>query len=148
MFHVAGLCFGLPVEIVRRVISAFQINLLPGNTPLMVGGLIKAEGELMPVIDPHKLISSGTPTSLSLQSRFIIAQTPTRLVAFIADTVEGVREIPADAFRRTEQLSSDVMLLREIGAMGTDLIYVYDPDNLLDREAEAALAAAISGLSQ
>jgi chemotaxis signal transduction protein len=145
-FRVSGLCFGLPVEAVRRVISAFQISPLPGDAPAIVGGVIQAEGALMPVIDPHRLMTRGVPAAITPQSRFIIAQTPTRLVAFVADAVDGVKQIPADAFRCMEQLSSDVMLLREVGTLGSDLVYIYDPDNLLAREDEAALSAAIGGL--
>lgn len=102
----------------------------------------------MPVIDPHRLMMRGVPAALTLQSRFIIAQTPTRLVAFVADAVDGVKHIPAETFRHMEQLSSDVMLLREVGTLGSDLIYIYAPDNLLVREDEAALSAAIGGLLQ
>jgi chemotaxis signal transduction protein len=136
------------VEAVRRVIAAFQSSPLPGDAPAIVGGVIQAEGVLMPVIDPHRLMAQGMPAVLTLQSRFIIAQTPSRLVAFVADAVDGVKQIPTEAFRRMEQLSSDVMLLREVGTLGSDLIYIYDPDNLLVKEDEAALSAAIGSLVQ
>lgn len=147
VFSIGRLQFGLAIEPVQRVIPACEISPLP-EAPSVVMGIIRIDGEVLPVLDPHRPFNGGQSTDLRLSSRFIVVQSPRRRLALIADQVDGVRDIPATTLEAAEQLTTSMSLIKAIAATPRNVIYIYDIEQLLLDGDEIALAAAIDGLSQ
>lgn len=146
-FRIRQLLFGLPVDIVQRVIPACEVSPLP-DAPPVVRGIIRFDGDILPVIDPHRPFNNGLSTSLRVASVFIIVQSLRRRLAIIADQIDGTQVVPQSTLRGADHLTTGLALIREIGATPHGLIYIYDVEHLLLEEDDTALSAALDKLPQ
>ena len=137
-FQRCGYRFGLPVSVVEHVVARPSASALPG-APSCVVGAINLHGEAVAVVDPAETFGRTDPLP-RIEQRLIIALTPKRRLALVADKVEGV--IDARAARATEATALAPGIERWQGLIGDaeGLIYVYDAEGLLNPAEEMALA--------
>ena len=94
--------FALKLSAVERVLRAAEITPVP-RAPAILFGVINVQGEIIPVINTrHRL---GFPErELRPSDQFIIARTPERVVALVADTVCDVVSVAENAVIAAEKI--------------------------------------------
>lgn len=151
LFRTGSLRFGIDVDAVQRVVSACLMRPLPG-APDSVRGVVVIAETVIPVIDPlvpFGGVQTGAGTSeLRLDSRFILVQAPERLLAVIADQVDGIRSGAELQCMPDESLPGMIPELRGISVASDGMIYVSDPERLISQADEIKLQATIGEIAR
>jgi purine-binding chemotaxis protein CheW len=145
IFRSGAIRFGVDLDSVQRVVAACEVSPLP-DAPTAVSGVVTIDGDVIAVVDPHRLFSKDRSTQPGLDSRFLLVTSPSGTIAIVADMVEGAREVLRTALKAAEQLVSGMSLLREVAVAVGGLIYIFDPKSLLTEADAVTLRAAISRL--
>jgi chemotaxis signal transduction protein len=142
VFRIGSERFGLAVEAVGRVEPAVEIAPLPGAPP-PIAGIVNVHGAVLAVLDLRRRFGGafGEP---ALDDRLVLAQTPSRQLAILADEVEGVRGIPRESVTDLAPLVAGAGRLRQVAAGADGLIYLYDADRLLSSDEAAELELALA----
>src|SRR5712691_9083200 len=88
---------------VERIVRAVQVTPLP-KAPEIVTGVINLQGQIIPVVNIRRRFRL-MDREVNLADRFVLARTPKRTLAFVADAVTGVLELPHDAVIAGERVS-------------------------------------------
>jgi chemotaxis signal transduction protein len=151
LFRTGTLRFGVDVAAVTRVILACETDPLPG-APASVRGVTVVSDAVVPVIDPvipfkgHGK-SGPSATTLGLDCRFVMVQTPRRLLAVIAEEVDGIRRGADMPLIQPDALPGIVPELMGISIGSDGLVYVSDPERLISDADEIQLQAVLADLS-
>jgi len=91
LFTLGGESYAFPLERVREVVKPGPITPVP-SVPEHILGVMNLRGEILPVLDPKRLLSGagGTPTP---QRRIIVVKAPGMSVGLLADGVEDAIEV-------------------------------------------------------
>jgi purine-binding chemotaxis protein CheW len=149
VFSLDGSLYGLRLRSVEKVIPAAMITPLP-DAPTIVLGVVRIGVRVVPVIGLRRRFHL-TERDLLLTDKFIIAQTPRRggaeklTVALVVDSVEGVREIPADAITPAPRVVAGLGYLEGIATTQDGMVLIQDLETLLSLDEEDALGAALRG---
>jgi purine-binding chemotaxis protein CheW len=135
--------FALPLYIVEHVIRAVEITPLP-RAPRIVCGVINTQGQIIPVVDIRALFRLPA-REIELGDQFIIARTPTRVLALVVDRVIGISEAPEGRVLSAESALPFAEQLRGVMQLEDDIVLIYDLDHLLSLDEERLLDAALSG---
>lgn len=137
---------GLLASAVERVVQAVEVTPLP-QAPGVALGVIDVHGSIIPVVNfrgrfglPHR--------DIALSDQLILARTPERSLAFVADAVEGVIEHPESDIT---DLSTVVSGLHQIIGMAKsqgDIVFIHDLERFLTINEAKSLDIAIAGLGQ
>ncbi len=140
-FTLGKFSYALDLFAVEHIVNAVEITPLP-NGPEVVMGVINYHGEIIPVVDLRKRFKIES-VQIIPEFIFIIARTPERLIAIVADFVQGLfdkipeQTVPAEkAFPYTEHLSG-------VTKIEGDLILITDLDKFLSLNEFALLNKAI-----
>ena len=132
----------LPLARVEKVVRAVEISPLPG-APEIILGVINVAGTLIPVIDVRRRFRFAE-RELSIDDRYIIARTASRLVALVVDSVDAISEITAEEMVLAERCQPFAEHLKGVAKIKGNLIMIYDLDQFLSLDEEQALSSAIS----
>lgn len=86
----------IDVENVRRVIRRPAIRPLAG-APDFVVGVARIDGRLEVLLDPHSLLAGGPAPVVDTFPRVVLVSAAGHPIGLIADSVEDVVAVPADA---------------------------------------------------
>lgn len=91
LFALGGESYAFPLERVREVVKPGPITPVP-SIPEHILGVMNLRGEILPVLDPKRLlgVGVGTPTP---QGRIIVVKAPGMTVGFLADGVEDAIQV-------------------------------------------------------
>lgn len=148
LFRTGSLRFGFDVDAVDRVIPALEVNPLPGS-PASVRGVTVVSDEIVPVIDPTTPFKNGDGNPdepidrLDLACRFVIVQTPKRVLAVIAEEVDGVRDGAGLRLGQAGSLMERAPELKGVSVGADGLIYVSNLERLISDADEIQLQAAM-----
>src|SRR6266851_10286880 len=126
---------------VEKVIRAVQVTPLP-KAPEIVSGAINLQGRIIPVVNIRRRFRL-TEREVNLGDRFIVARTPKRTLAFVADAVTGVLELPHDALITKERVIPGLEYLKGVAKLEDGMILINDLDTFLSLEEEATLETAL-----
>lgn len=134
VFTIGESRHALPLSVIDRVIRTVEVTRL-SETPGLIRGVINLQGKVIPVIDlRHRL---GLPWREQMpEDRLIIAHTSRRMVAVMADSVNGVPQLSSrDLFTANADLAwaEDVIGMTKLDE---DLIPIYSLDRLLSLNGE------------
>ncbi len=135
----------LPLARVKKVIRAVEISPLPG-APEIILGVINVAGTLIPVIDVRRRFRFPE-RELSIDDRYVIAETASRLVALVVDGVDEISEVTDEELVLAEQCQPFAEHLKGVAKIKGNLIMIYDLDQFLSLDEEQALNNAISSAS-
>ncbi|WP_042695112.1 chemotaxis protein CheW [Azospirillum sp. B506] len=155
VFRLAGAEYGLPVAAVREVLRRpDSVTPLP-KAPDFVTGLLTLRGEVLPLIDPRRLLDlpaaaadSAGPSADLERGRVVVVGRDGLLAGLLVDGLSGLLTVPADrigpapavsaAQRRLIRRVATLESAREDGG-GARLILLMDADSLLDMDRLAGL---------
>jgi len=126
---------------VEKVIRAVQVTPLP-KAPEIVSGAINLQGRIIPVVNIRRRFRL-TEREVNLGDRFIVARTPKRTVAFVADAVTGVLELPLDALIAKERVIPGLEYISGVAKLEDGMILINDLERFLSLEEEATLETAL-----
>ena len=91
LFTLGDESYAFPLERVREVVKPGPITPVP-SIPEHILGVMNLRGEILPVLDPKRLlgVGVGTPTP---QGRIIVVKAPGMSVGLLADGVEDAIEV-------------------------------------------------------
>ncbi len=126
---------------VERIVRAVQVTPLP-KAPEIVIGVINLQGQIIPVVNIRRRFRL-TEREVNLSDRFIIARTPKRTLAVVADAVTGVLELPHDAVIAKERVIPGLEYVKGVAKLEDGMILISDLDSFLSLEEEAKLETAL-----
>ena len=142
VFALDDLRCGLPLERVARVVRAVQITPLPG-APRVILGMINVHGKLVPVADLRQRFQLPS-RDLSIHDHMLIAWTPRRLLAVVADAVRGVVECAQRDVLPVDDSVPSAGHVRGVAKLGDGLLVIHDLDQFLSLDEEAAVERALA----
>lgn len=142
VFHLDDQRYALPLAAVQRVVRAVEVTPLP-KAPDIVLGVVNVRGHVVPVVDLRRRFRLPA-RDIAPSDAFILARTPRRTVALVADAVGGVLESADDALVPAESVLPRLEYVEGIVKLRDGLILIHDPGKFLALDEEAALDAALA----
>ncbi|MFA6504946.1 MAG: chemotaxis protein CheW [Treponemataceae bacterium] len=134
--------YALLLSTVERVVRSVTIMPLP-KAPGIVMGVINVQGRIIPVVNARSRFRLPERAP-HVEDRFIIAKTPTRLIAFAVDSVIGIREYPEGELEVADRNLLLAEYLEGIAKTPDGLILIYDLDAFFSLAEEQKLAESLS----
>jgi len=142
VFTLDGQRYALYLSSVERVVRTVLMTTLPGTPPIVLG-VINEHGRIVPVIDVRKRFGlSSRETTLS--DSLILAHTPRRIVALLADSVNGLLGVSQQNIETTTAILPNVPYLNGVMKLDDGLVLIHDLASFLSLDEEQVLDAAMS----
>ncbi len=133
--------YALHLSAVERVVRVIEITPLP-KAPEIVLGVINMHGRIIPVVDTRKRFRLKE-CEIGLSDQLIIANTATRAVALIVDSVNGVTEQSKDRIVRAEKIVPGTEYVEGVLKLDDGMVLIHDLDGFLSLKEEKALERAM-----
>ena len=138
--------YALPLSLVERVVRIVEITPLPKATDIVMG-VINMHGQIIPVINVRRRFLLPE-REIRLEDQLIIARTPRRLVALVADSVSGVHNLEERELVIAKQELPYAGYIEGVVKVEQGLFLICDLDQFLSLEEEKSLDTALSEGSQ
>lgn len=136
--------YALYLSAVEKVARAAEITPLP-KAPDVVLGVINWQGRVVPVVSLR--VRFRLPSrEIEPADRFIFARTSKRLVALLADSVDGVLIRAQEEVIAPDQIAPGLEFIEGVLKIEDALVLIHDLDKFLSLEEEAALESALHGV--
>jgi len=134
--------YAMGLTCIQKVIRAVAIHSLPEGQDILLG-LLNMQGTIIPVIDIRRHFSLPS-RELDLGDRIIISHASGLSIAFVADTVEGVVEIPENHVDKAQTIFPNLdHVIDGVGKLKDNTVLIYSLDNLLSTRDIDTLRTAI-----
>lgn len=129
-FLLSGEEYGVDILKVREIIGMMEVTKVP-QTPDFVEGVINLRGKVIPVIDLRSKF--GLPRATYDERTCVIVVDVGMMAGIIVDTVQEVRDIPADDVEPPPSIgaSVDTTFILGMGKVKDDVKILLDIDNVL-----------------
>ena len=142
MFRLDDMSVAFHASIIDRVVHAVEITPLP-RAPDIALGVINVRGEVIPVVNLRRRFRLPE-RDLALSDRFVIARTARRMLAIVADAVDGVFGYPEADIRRAAEVMPGIEQVSGITSRKDGILFIHDLDTFLSLGEAASLDAAVS----
>ncbi|MGO4382367.1 chemotaxis protein CheW [Pseudoduganella sp. RAF53_2] len=140
VFHIGHDRYGLPLQVVQRVLPLLELKALP-MAPDAVAGMMNLHGATVPVIDLSRA-SGGPPARQHFDTRIVLVdytdpEGAVHALALLAERVQGVQEVSEQALQ-----PSGVRAAPFLGAVAGDsegIVQLVELDQLLPAALRALL---------
>lgn len=137
--------YALPLARVQRVVRAVEITPLP-KAPDIVLGVIDVRGDIIPVMSMRKRF--GLPDAeASLSDQIVVADSATRTVALVVNSVTGVIERRVEEVTETEKIVPGAQYVEGITRLEDGILFIHNIDRFLskkeDQQLDGLLAQAV-----
>jgi purine-binding chemotaxis protein CheW len=146
VFILDELLYALPLQAVVKVIHAIEIRHLP-KAPEIISGIINVQDQIVPVVDIRKRFGLEAK-EIGLDDRMIIAYTGKRHVAFLADTVTGIKDLETWQQEPAKVSLPFTRHLKGIAKIENELILIYDLEKFLSLDEEQKMEKAMKTKSK
>ncbi len=133
--------YALALTSVERVVRGVEVTPLP-DAPDIVLGVINVQGRVVPVVDIRRRFRLPA-RAISVGDQLVIAHTPRRCLALLADAVQGVVECPAGDIVIPDDILPDLHYVTGVARLADGLILIHDLDGFLALDEERALEQAL-----
>jgi purine-binding chemotaxis protein CheW len=121
--------YALPLTTVQRVVRIVEITPLP-KAPEVVLGVIDFQGKIIPVMSMRKRFGLPEPEP-SLSDQFIVAETATRRVALVVNSVIGVLERTAEEVTGAEEIVPGTQYVEGITRLEGGILFIHNLERFL-----------------
>lgn len=129
VFYLDEQRYALPLSTVEKVFRAVEVILLPGALG-MVLGIVNVQGRIIPVVNIRRRFELRE-REIDLNDQLVIAYTSKRSIAFVADSVSGVIEIPEQEVVPAEEILPGMEYVKCIAKQDDGMIHILDIDSIL-----------------
>jgi purine-binding chemotaxis protein CheW len=124
--------YALPLTTVQRVVRMVEVTPLP-SAPAVVLGVIDLQGNIIPVMSMRKRF--GLPESeTSLSDQLIVADTATRRVALVVNSVTGVLERTTEEVTEAEKIVPGGQYVEGITRLGDGILFIHNLEHFLSKK--------------
>jgi purine-binding chemotaxis protein CheW len=141
VFRLDAQGYALYLSVVEKVVRAVEITPLP-KSPEIVVGVVNWHGRVVPVVNMRARFGL-TAREIDLADRFIFARTRKRVVALIADSVDGVIFHSREDIISPEHIVSGIEYIDGVAKLEDGLLLIHDLDKFLSLEEENGLDRAL-----
>ena len=141
VFTLDELQYALTLNTVVRVIHAVEIRPLP-KAPEIISGIINVQGQVIPVIDTRKRFGLAE-REIEIDDHMIISDTGKRIVALLADAVNGIRKLEPGQLNPAGETLHFAKYLKGVAKTGDGIILIYDLEQFLSLDEEKILEKAL-----
>jgi purine-binding chemotaxis protein CheW len=129
--------YALPLARVQRVIRVVEVTPLP-KAPAIVLGVIDLQGSIIPVMSLRTRFGLRE-VETSLSDQIIVADTATRTVGLLVNSVAGVIERTLEEITVTEKIVPGAQYVEGITKTEDGILFIHDVDRLLSEKEEQQL---------
>jgi purine-binding chemotaxis protein CheW len=129
--------YALPLNTIQRVVQMVEVTPLP-KAPDIVLGVIDFQGNIIPVMSMRKRFGVREPDS-SLSDQLIVADTATRTVALVVNSVTGVLERTAEQVTNAESVVPGAQYVAGMTRFEDGIVFIHDLDRFLSKQEEHEL---------
>ncbi len=142
-FFLEGRSFGLALPSVIRVLRMMEVTPLP-HAPEIVLGVFDVHGTVVPVVDLRQRfqIPKRDP---GIDDQIILARTPRRQLALVADRVGDVETVRDMDWIPVESVLPNSRYVAGVVKRADGLILIHDLDTFLALDEERTLDIALAG---
>jgi len=137
VFRLDAQGYALYLSVVEKVVRATEITPLP-KAPEIVLGVVNWQGRVVPVVNMRARFGLRA-REIDLADRFIFARTRKRVVALIADFVDGVVFRSQEDIISPERIVPGIEYIEGVAKHEDGLLLIHDLDKFLSLEEENAL---------
>jgi purine-binding chemotaxis protein CheW len=142
VFHLDRQSYALRLAVVERTVRMVNVTPLPAG-PDIVAGVINVHGRIIPVVDLRKRFRLPAREA-ALSDQLIIARTPTRPVALMADSASDVIECSEQEIVAADSIVPGMQYINGVAKLKDGIILIHDLGSVLSLDEERALAQAMS----
>jgi purine-binding chemotaxis protein CheW len=143
VLSLEGRKIALHLSAVEKVYPSVAIDPLP-KAPDVVLGIVSLRGRILPVLDIRKRFRLPERET-RLSDRLIVARTPKRTVALLADDALGLMDGDPQAVPAGEILPG-LEYVEGVGRIDGDLILIHNLEDFLSLDEEKALEKSLEGM--
>jgi purine-binding chemotaxis protein CheW len=119
-----------------------EVTPLP-KAPAIVLGVVSIHGTTVPVFSIRRRVGLSEGEA-SLSDQLIVADTASRLVALVVDTVIGVVERSTEEIVQAHGIVPGAEYVEGIARYEEDMLFIHDLDRFLSQDEENQLHAALA----
>ena len=123
--------YALPLTTVQRVVRMVEVTPLP-KAPEIVLGVIDFQGNIIPVMSMRKRFGFSEPET-SLGDQLIVADTATRSVALVVNSVTGVVERTGEDVAEAEQIVPGLQYVEGITRLQGGILFIHNLERFLSK---------------
>lgn len=140
VFLVEGRRYAVRLEEVERVVAAVELVPLP-DAPAVVLGVFNLQGTVVPAIDTRRRLRlPGRDPGISDQ--FLVVLAAGRLLALVADRVQGIVEMPVEAVSPASDVVPELVGVEGVLRLPDGVVVIHDLARFLSAEDGIRLDAA------
>jgi purine-binding chemotaxis protein CheW len=136
-FIVGEQQYALPLTAVQRVVRMVEVTPLP-KAPEVVLGVIDLQENIVPVMSMRKRFGMAEPET-NLSDQLIVADTGTRKVALVVNSVTGVVERTPEEVIATEKIVPGAQYAEGITRVEGGILFIHNLDRFLSEKEEQQL---------
>lgn len=129
--------YAVALTAAQRVVRMVEVTHLP-KAPEIVLGVIDLQGNIIPVMSMRKRLGLPEPET-SLSDQLIVADTATRRVALVVNSVIGVVERTAEEIREAEKIVPGAQYVDGMTRLDDGILFIHDVDRFLSKKEEQQL---------
>jgi purine-binding chemotaxis protein CheW len=129
--------YALPLARVQRVVRVVEVTPLP-KAPDIVLGVMNLQGTIIPVMSMRTRF--GLPeTETNLSDQIIVADTATRTVGLLVNSVTGIIERNPEEIAVTEKIVPGAQYVEGITKTADGILFIHNIDRFLSTQEEQQL---------
>jgi purine-binding chemotaxis protein CheW len=137
VFELDAQHYAVPLSRVQRVVRMVEVTPLPKG-PDVVLGVIDLQGDIIPVMSMRKRFGLPEP-QCNLSNQLIVADTVTRSVAMVVNSVTGVVERTAEEITDAQKIVPGAQYVEGITRLEDGILFIHDLDLFLSKQEEEHL---------
>ncbi len=144
IFVLNGQQFAIAIEHILQIVRAVEVTITP-QAPPFLHGVIDYHGQIIPVINIRYCLGIKLK-EIHIDDRFLILQTPNRVVAIVADQVndiislENIEEIQSKTMN--DKMDFGTLIRLESG-----IVFIYNIEKLISPENEIDIKKVLDNIS-
>jgi purine-binding chemotaxis protein CheW len=129
--------YALPLARVKRVVRMVEVTPLP-KAPGIVLGVINLQGNIIPVMSMRTRFGLLEPEA-SLSDQIIVADTATRTVGLLVNSVTGIIERTLEEVTEIEKIVPGAQYVEGITRTDDGILFIHNVDRFLSVKEEQQL---------
>ncbi len=135
--------YAITIESIIQIVRAVEVTIVPQAPPFIMG-VVDYHGQIIPVMNIRYCLGLESK-EVNVNDRFLILQTPKRIVAIVVDEIKDV--ITIDEVEKIKSTSlSDKIDFGYLIRLESGIVFIYDIERLISPENEEAIKLMLESI--